>query len=266
MANVARGKPVVEQMTSPEIVTNGVVTDYAIDKGFAWFVWPGTLTVDLGEPIILKGIRFLLWDNLGKPENARSPREYQYRLLVSDDRQKWTVLYDTSRHGYNGWQGFQIPNGVRARYIRLHGLTNTANEQFHVVELEAYDDQLPTMDVDYVLWRPVAPEDTANTEIGEGVELTKRLGDIVDKLEHEILADQHLRIEPFQKLFDQLRFYVGDLSAIEGHMDSIRRQVMSPLTTDLQGINKASRWSLWVGVGGGLLAIVSLLLNLLRSN
>src|SRR6185436_17385990 len=102
----------------------------------------------------LSCIRLLLWDGLGEDNNKqRSSRTYKYRLLTSADHQIWKVIYDSSSEGGNGWQEFRFSKPLAARYVRIHGLSNSANASFQVVQVEAYDDQPPDLGAEIVLAR-----------------------------------------------------------------------------------------------------------------
>ena len=142
--NVAQNKKVEEEkVINSTQVTNGNVSCYTGNDGYAQFIWPGTITIDLEQVYDIKCIRFLLWDGLGQPNPQRDNRIYKYRLLTSIDHHNWTVIFDTSEHGYNGWQVFNLISNIRCRYIRIYGLWNSANQDFHIVEIEAHDNDPP---------------------------------------------------------------------------------------------------------------------------
>ncbi|HEU0143750.1 MAG TPA: hypothetical protein VFQ47_03095, partial [Nitrososphaera sp.] len=63
----------------------------------------------------------------------------------------------------------------------------------------------------------------------------------------------------------QLRVQVRDVSALERGMDSIRREIISPVRQELEHsakIGQFSVWGFWVGLIGGVLAIISIVLGL----
>jgi len=125
MPNVALQRIVEERVQNVEAATDGDVIHYTGNRGFTSFDWPGTLTVDLASTYTIRCIRTLLWDGLGEPNRTRDPRFYLYRLLVSVDHNQWKVLFDTGNNGSNGWQVFNFPDGLQARYVRIHGLFNS---------------------------------------------------------------------------------------------------------------------------------------------
>lgn len=75
MANVALGKSIKEEQVENAVAaTDGQITGYTGNTGFAYFRWPGTLTVDLDNIYRLSCIRMLLWDGLGQGGGPRDPR------------------------------------------------------------------------------------------------------------------------------------------------------------------------------------------------
>lgn len=266
MTNVAMGKPIEEQhVKNSNVITNGIVTGYTDSQGFGYFNWPGFLTLDLGERYTLYCIRILLWDGLGEGPGQRNNRIYKYRLLTSVDRQNWKVVFDTANDGFNGWQVFNFPGGIDVRYLRIHGLLNTANLEFHIVEIEAHDTEPPNLDAEYVLQRSIRLE-TSDEEIGDGLPLTSRVGGIINNIEQLVEASEYLNPKPFKELISQLRVQVNDVSALERSMDSIRREIIDPVHIELEKsskLGKFSVWGFWVGIIGGILAIISLILTLM---
>lgn len=263
MANVAFEKTIEEQVTNAASATDGQITGYTGNTGFAAFRWPGTFTVDLGEVHRLSCIRMLLWDGLGQPGGIRNPRLYFYRLLTSIDHQTWQVVYDTVERGSNGWQVFNFPDGIESRYVRVHGMLNTANPEFHIVQLEAHDSKPPPAEAEVMVQRYIAP-DTLTEEVGDGLPLESGIRDIIGGIEK--LIDEPtsvLKPEPFKDLISQLRVQVRDVGAIERSMDSIRREIVGPVNEELQKSAKVGRFSLWIGIIGGGLAIISIVMNLI---
>jgi hypothetical protein len=116
-----------EKWTRPEDATNGNISDYDSNTGFAAANWPCTYTLDLEMEYRLSVIRFLLWDGLGKGGNRINPRKYKFTLSISSDGQNFiTVFSNQNQDGTNGWFSFRFTNDTYARYVRLTGLFNTA--------------------------------------------------------------------------------------------------------------------------------------------
>lgn len=264
MSNVALGKSVEEPINNAVAATDGVVTGYTGMRGFAEFPWPGTLTVDLGQTHALSSIRFLLWDGLGKG-GQRDNRIYYYRLLVSADRHDWIVIHDTLNEGGNGWQEFMFTSPLQARYIRLYGMWNSVNECFHVVEIEAHDGTPPKLNAEVMLKRTVAQSD-CGIEMGAALPMQASMERIIAGIERLIEQNQILNPTPFRELTSQLKLQVRDVAALEKSMDSIRREIVSPVQRELALSTKLGRFSVygfWMGLVGGLLAIISIVLTLM---
>lgn len=264
MSNVALGKPIEEPIKNASAATDGKVAGYSSAGGFAEFVWPYVMTIDLGALHSLFSIRLLLWDGLGEVNRQRDNRIYRYRLLTSPDHQVWRVVYDSSNEGGNGWQEFRFPNPLEARYIRVHGLSNSANDKFQIVQVEAHDSQPPDLDAEIVLARTVVTESLEN-EVGDGLPLQAKVLTIINGIEGLIENNKEfINPQRFRLLVSQLRNQVSDVASLERGMESIRREIITPVRHELERSAKLSRfsvWGFWVGLVGGALAILSLSLS-----
>ena len=259
MSNLALGKRVKENILRSSAATDGNTIDYDAKKGYAHFRWPGTLTVDLEEVRNIHIIRFLLWDGLGNGSTKKANRKYSYRLLVSIDYRTWGVVFDTGYEGYTGWQCFNFPNGIDVQFIRITGLRNTANNEFHIVQVEAYKEEAPKLDKECALQRTYIERDS-DLEIGDGYPLSRRVDEIVNQLEL-INTKEFLHPDLFTKLTAELKLQVLDIGRIENNMDSIRREIIEPVKKELEISKKLGRfsfWGFWVGIVGGILAILTL--------
>jgi hypothetical protein len=267
MSNVALKKSIEEPISNASETTNGITTGYAGMSGFAHFYWPGNLTVDLGDSYKLYCIRFLLWDGLGTNKTGqRDSRIYKYRILTSKDHHSWDVIHDTSGDGYNGWQVFIFQEKIDARYIRINGLWNSANSEFHVVEVEAHDDIPEELEADITLKRLISGEQVT-TEIGDGLPLESKVRTLINNLDTLIRSTNVLNPAPFNDLIAQLRMQVKDIGAIERSIDSIRNEIMNPIRKELATSNKLGKYSKYgflVGIIGFILAMVSIIQNILR--
>ncbi|MEI9478884.1 MAG: discoidin domain-containing protein [Deltaproteobacteria bacterium] len=264
MTNLALHKPVEEEIGNASAATDGEVSHYTLREGYASFGWPGTLTIDLGEPQMLCCIRILLWDGLGEGGTIRDSRIYSYRLLASVDHNNWRVLFDTGRNGSNGWQVFNFQGGFETRYIRLHGLTNSINKEFHIVQVEAHDEDPHPLAVEVILQR-IIETDPLQVEAGDGLPLQSKVRSIINEIDHLVETSQFLNPQPFKELISQLRVQLTDVSSIERSMDSIRREIIGPVKTELDKTAKLGKYSLWgfiVGIIGGILAISSIVFSI----
>jgi len=261
VANVALNKQVAEAVRNRAEVTNGNHISYTGSEGFAYFKWPGTLTIDLESVQSLTCIRFLLWDGLGRPGARRHPRIYLYRLLVSEDSITWKVLHDTGKDGYNGWQVINLRDPIPARYVRIHGIWNIANTDFHVVEVEAHDSDPPPLERESSLQRTISLNEI-QLEEGDGSLWSSQVLGIVASIEELVQSTNLLNAEPFNDLISQLRVRVNDISTVERHMDAIRREVTAPVARNVASLSKFSFWQLVVGLIGGILGVLGLIVML----
>jgi len=152
-----KDKPVMvkELCNHPEMMTQGYLYEkdlhgkygYTGTYGYCGTHVPAYLTLDLGRNEDIGLIMFLLWDDRVDFNQGDQERRYYYRLLAAEDREEhdrdeieWKVLYDSEKSGYRNWQIFRIanPEGIRARYIRIHGVYNSKNDGFHVVRIRVY--------------------------------------------------------------------------------------------------------------------------------
>jgi hypothetical protein len=252
--NIALGKPVLEKdVGNPDVATNGVVTGYKGSAGsrtFSYFKWPSSLTVDLQKQWIVKCIRFLLWDGMGKAGAPRDTRKYKYRLETSLDGEFYNVVFDTGEDGYNGWQQFLFHNGIETRYIRIYGRHNSRNDGFHVVEIEAYEnDTPPKLDAEIVLEKKITisvPE-----PIIKGGPLSK-VSAIVEALRK---VQIELGSTKLDTICSDLVNVTGDLEILEKNIESVRRQIIGPVNTELRASYKLAKMSI-------ALALISVLLSL----
>ncbi len=264
MANLALNRLIEEDLNRAEVVTDGYTRPYTGGSGFCEFHWPGYLTLDLGERRTLRCIRFLLWDGLGEGKGVRDTRRYGYRVLISEDHATWRVIHDTQTEGYNGWQALVLANGLSARYVRIHGLWNSRNESFHIVELEVHDD-VPQDPPEEVTFKVTVHDAGISTELGDGLSIEQNFRTLVKRLKG--IIDQHsdiIKPEPIRELIGQLEAPVRDMTGIERTVDGIRRQIIDPVRRELQSMSRIGNWSFVVGVIGGILAIISILISIIN--
>ena len=110
----------------PEALIDGKEV-YNKYNGFAYEKIPCDFTVALKTTQVLSRIRLLL------PDLQR--RKYGYRILTSKDGESWEVVH-SAKNVRAGWQEVELEK-LEARFIRINGLSNTANDEFHVVEIQA---------------------------------------------------------------------------------------------------------------------------------
>eukprot|EP00927_Polykrikos_kofoidii_P081973 TRINITY_DN8000_c0_g2_i1.p1 TRINITY_DN8000_c0_g2~~TRINITY_DN8000_c0_g2_i1.p1 ORF type:complete len:399 (+),score=83.09 TRINITY_DN8000_c0_g2_i1:107-1303(+) len=95
--------------------------------GFAW-ARNEYVTVRWTAPVLIAVVGFRLWD--------QEDRNYTYTFEYSDQQDEWHNVC-LNRSG-KSWQWFTLPdNVVKVSALRWQG-ENSANESFHIVELETY--------------------------------------------------------------------------------------------------------------------------------
>lgn len=148
MPNLALNKLPLEKeyWQRAEEATDGIISNYTGTNGFASGKWPVYFTIDLETEKKISNIRFLLWDNLGNPNNRKDSRKYKFALSISSDNKTFTTIFSNEHaDGGNGWFSFNLTNEPYLRYVRLIGIHNTANPEFHIVEFEIYDNNPPEL-------------------------------------------------------------------------------------------------------------------------
>ena len=163
---------------SPKMVTSPFVREednarhyklrnYSEFSGCTTMHAPGYLTIDIkknhaesGALFPVQTIQFLLWDNRGCDKREACDVAVRYRLLVSacehdlvcdettnriknEDSVQWIVLHDTLRNAYNGWQVFHLKEPIRIRYIRIHFVSSSDEDnRCNIVRIGAYSNLL----------------------------------------------------------------------------------------------------------------------------
>ena len=118
------------------MVIDGVHTSNA---NYGYTVWtndpPGTITLDLAATAAVSRVRLLNWDF--------SLRTHRYTIETSADGAVWTMLADASSGEHSGWEDWAA-DGRTMRYLRLTGLSNSANSVVCIAEWEVYGTRVPT--------------------------------------------------------------------------------------------------------------------------
>jgi uncharacterized repeat protein (TIGR01451 family) len=121
--------------TNPTMLIDGKTTGYTSDTGFTWAGFNVPLTITLNKQYTINKINVLLWD--------LDARYYRYKIETSLDKIKWTTVIDKTSGQWKSWQSDTF-SALPVRYIRITGTYNSANNEFHVVELEAYEPPTPS--------------------------------------------------------------------------------------------------------------------------
>ena len=109
-------------------------TKHSKFSGFAWGNYPTDFEVIFPKTTRLEEIKFLLWEG----READKPRTYLYQLYVQRKEDgEWEMIADYSKRPAKGWQSHKF-SSAEIKAIKILGIFNSANEGFHVVEIEAY--------------------------------------------------------------------------------------------------------------------------------
>ncbi len=141
MANLVLGKLPLEKgvWNNPEQATNGNHIKYDDKQGFAWAKIPATYTLDLESAIGISQIRILLYDGPEK-KYLLNDREYSFEVSVSQHGKSFHKVLDGRSEGRGkGWFVIDLAGDPIVQFIQVRGISNTANNQFHIVEIEVYD-------------------------------------------------------------------------------------------------------------------------------
>ena len=130
VALAANGATVAAVATGASELLDGNSTRYQYGgSGLASGTFPCEWTITFDKVYLLQEIRFLLFD--------LDQRYYRYAIATSADGKTYTPLVDRSQGEWSSWQRVSFsPRPVKA--IKLQGLYNSKNQDFHVVEFEAY--------------------------------------------------------------------------------------------------------------------------------
>lgn len=248
MANLALAKLPIEKdkWKRPEEATNGITLNYDGGKGYTSANWPCTYTLDLEMEYRLSVIRFLLWDNLGKPGNKIDPRKYKFTLSISSDGVNFiTVFSNQNQDGSNGWYSFRFINDTYARYVKLTGHFNTANEQIHIVEFEIHDQEPP----------PLTSSNFHSIDVTMGIGLPseERMSELISK----VISKRSTIFEGAEEKIKQLETSLKQSAQALEQIELIKKS--NDFTTE--AINNNRRANRWLFAAGATLIIfVALLL------
>jgi hypothetical protein len=253
--NVAKDKNIIEKSIwkNPEALTDGNTTQYSGTAGFSSTAYPAYCTLDLQSIYALKLIRFLLYD--------KDNRYYKFRLLTSTDGNSWQVHYDTAASGTKGWQNFEFPDKIQTRYIRIHCLWNSANSMFHIVQIEAFEDKIPMLAGQE---SRIIKTASSTVEISDGLPISAKLLSIASAIKDMPKKSPGLDKDYFGQIAADLEMQIYDVEKIEKGMEAIKRQIVDPVNRELKTSNNIGRFSIGLGLIGGLIGIFSLLNSIFK--
>ncbi len=255
MANIALGKSILEDWENPKALTDGIFDDYS-RNGFTHTLWPKYITLDLEKIYEVETIRFLLWNN--------DSRTYHYRLLTSCDFESWAVYFDSSYSGGQGWQEFNFKDKIKARYVRLHCIRNSANIAFHLLELQVYNSNTEELSLPVNFKKTISTEKKQfETEIGAGLSLSSEMKNLTVSLEKIVTENEYIiNVESFRKMINSFRLKIYDVEVLEHNIESIRRQIINPVKSELEEGKRLGKFSVlgfYVGFAGIIISIFAIL-------
>lgn len=212
--------------------------------------FPNYFTLDLENIFDIALIRILLYD--------KDPRVYKYRLLTSEDMFTWTVHFDNTG---SSWQNFEFNQNIKARYIRLHCLWNSKNIGFHIGEIEVYQDKISIDPKEELI---LINNSTSSKEISDGLPITRKLQPLVKTIKELPEKFPSLDKEYFSNISIELEKGIYDVEKVEKGMASIRRQIIEPVQKELTVSNQIGKWSIYLGLIGGVIGIFSLLNSIFK--
>ena len=256
--NIALNKKILEttSWTNSQLLTDGNTTSYNGSSGFGYTFFPNYCTLDLEDVCDLKFIRFLLYD--------KDSRNYKYRLLTSVDLNSWAVHFDSGLHSFRSWQNFEFSEPIKVRYIRIHALWNSANSQFHIVQIEAHPDSVNIPSSEEINIIQLASEGYYS-EVSDGYPISFKMANIANTIRDIPLKFSGLDKEYFSNIASELETRIYDVGKIEKGMDAIRRQIIDPVNLELSRSNKIGNISVILGITGGIIGIISLVFSLFFS-
>ncbi len=111
---------------------------YNVSTNYGYVVWTnsphGAFTVDLKLVTRVSRIRLLNWDWVY--------RVHRYTIESSLDGASWTTVADASASDRQGWDDWTVAD-QSARYLRVTGISNSANAYVVFSELEVYGSRAP---------------------------------------------------------------------------------------------------------------------------
>ena len=230
MKDLALGKNVLEFCNHPHHMTEeGDNMDYnTLTGGYLGIHHPSFITLDLEKVVAIKQISMKLidWDDdCNKSEPRNTKQHYAYRLLYSEDKLTWTILYDTTATDKvyrRGWQWGVFDQPIRMRYFRIHALHNPANSGFHVVRLRLFDEENPTLQIGDRL----DIQTPYSLEVGDAVPISTRIMNLVQRLS-DTVSESHKQTNDYKSLVNEVLGESMVFDTVDGRVDQFR-QIITP--------------------------------------
>jgi hypothetical protein len=125
---------------------------------------------------------------------------------------EWNVHYDSFDKGYSGWQEFNFINKIK---VRIHCVWNSSNEGFHIVQLQAFDGDVPPINNVANKKNIRTNEIDEEKEIGSELNLTQQMKTSIDNLEQIIKDNSVINPKPFKEIISKFRIQTNDIESLE---------------------------------------------------
>ena len=234
VGNIALEKEVFanqERPNSPGAPGGGYATninDGIVDTYWDGIAWNGEVTpyiiIDLGKDYLI--------DRMNVVNYYDGKRYYDYDLYVSKDNETWQKVanrketYGEAPSLVTGDTYEFSADQITARYIKLVGLYNSANEGFHVKELRAYGNEITdktALKIALDLANAITDEDLENVVKAVADEF-KAARDEANAVYNNASATQEEINNAFDRLasaMHMLDFVKGDKTALKAFIDKV---------------------------------------------
>lgn len=238
---------------SPAIALCNQPLKYSEFSGYTSVISPNYITIDLHKLVDVQVIQFLLWDNRGNDKQEACSREHHYRILISEyegdlvcDSQGntipkenneaglvWSVLYDSLRTGYNGWQVFNLSKAKKMRYIKLHFLSNSDHKICNLVRFEAYAKPLIGYPYNFLpTFETTISTDSTTVNRKSALHhnpINKFTKEVLARLEHNIKHQQEFgALDLANEIFlfkNELKSAIDELDVYESRLSEVKQGI-----------------------------------------
>lgn len=280
----AKGKNVMEFCNHPKSLTaeGDDLTYDSIRGGYLGIHHPAFITIDLEDVVEVKQLSIKLFDvddNCNESEGKTKAKHeickscdkiksnvYAYRLLCSEDKHTWTVLYDTTKmqedygdEQHNrlkvyrkGWQWAVFQTPMKMKYFRIHALHNPANSGFHVVRVRLFDRENTALQLGDCLTLPQDFE----LEVGDAIPISMRLLNLKQRLSTTIPESIKKGSLRYRQIDEMVVENSMNLEQVDGKIEQVRKIVTPHIVTAIESDYKDNSKNAVVGWGTTISIIV----------
>lgn len=261
----ALGKPAMEFCNHPLDMTKpGDDLPYdSVNGGYLGIHHPANITVDLEEICAVRQVSIKFFDcddPLCKLSDTKF-HNYAFRLLCSEDGQKWTVLYDSTAQSSDkryvkGWIYGVFKESQPMRYFRIHALHNPSSSGFHVVRLRLLDSEDAGLKRGQEIQFASLVRDV---ELGDSTPLSTQLYNLLGRISSR-LSPQTRQKPSYQRLSNHIFEKALEFEAVDGRIDQIRKVVTPHMERKLVEKNRKEKRATIIEA---CLTVILLVLNLI---